>query len=106
MDGDWTNDKYPRTGCSFSETDETSWTRWGSRLPQEAQAIRQASGEEFMIVTPGVRPAGAAINDQSRIATPMQALKTVHHISLLVDQLLQRSACGSLGNYSEMEMAR
>ena len=27
-----------------------------------------------MIITPGVRPAGAAINDQSRIATPAQAL--------------------------------
>ena len=28
-----------------------------------------------MIVTPGVRPAGAAINDQSRIATPAAALQ-------------------------------
>ena len=43
--------------------------------PQEAAAIREACGEDFLIVTPGVRPAGAAINDQSRIATPAQALK-------------------------------
>ena len=43
--------------------------------PQEAKAIREACGAEFMIVTPGVRPAGAAINDQSRIATPSQALQ-------------------------------
>lgn len=43
--------------------------------PQEAEAIREACGEEFLIVTPGVRPAGAAINDQSRIATPAQAFK-------------------------------
>ena len=42
--------------------------------PQEAKAIREACGEGFLIVTPGVRPAGAAINDQSRIATPAQAL--------------------------------
>ena len=43
--------------------------------PQEAKAIRETCGEDFMIVTPGVRPIGAAINDQSRIATPAQALK-------------------------------
>lgn len=43
--------------------------------PQESSAIREACGEEFLIVTPGVRPAGAAINDQSRISTPAQALR-------------------------------
>ncbi|MBQ1941543.1 MAG: orotidine-5'-phosphate decarboxylase [Selenomonadaceae bacterium] len=42
--------------------------------PQEASAIREACGPDFMIVTPGARPAGAAINDQSRIATPASAL--------------------------------
>lgn len=69
--------------------------------PQEAQAIRQASGEEFMIVTPGVRPAGAAINDQSRIATPMQALKNgaSHLVIGQTNYCSERSACGSLGNY-------
>ena len=43
--------------------------------PQEAQAIRalpQAKGK--LIVTPGVRPAGAALGDQKRIATPRDAL--------------------------------
>lgn len=43
--------------------------------PQEAAAIRSACGEDFLIVTPGVRPVGAAINDQSRIATPSSALR-------------------------------
>lgn len=43
--------------------------------PQEAAAIRKACGPEFLIVTPGVRPAGSAVNDQSRIATPSGALK-------------------------------
>lgn len=42
--------------------------------PQEASAIREACGPEFMIVTPGVRPAGANIDDQSRIASPAAAL--------------------------------
>lgn len=36
--------------------------------------IRKACGNDFLIVTPGVRPAGAAINDQTRIATPASAL--------------------------------
>lgn len=43
--------------------------------PQEAAAIREACGEDFLIVTPGVRPAGSDINDQSRIATPSAALR-------------------------------
>lgn len=43
--------------------------------PQEAARIRalpQASGK--LIVTPGVRPTGAALGDQKRVATPAQAL--------------------------------
>ncbi len=43
--------------------------------PQEARLIRDACGENFLIVTPGVRPAGANIDDQSRIATPAAALQ-------------------------------
>ena len=43
--------------------------------PQEAAAIRKACGPDFLIVTPGVRPAGAALNDQSRVATPSGAFK-------------------------------
>lgn len=43
--------------------------------PQEAAMIRalpQAAGR--LIVTPGVRPAGAALGDQKRVATPAQAI--------------------------------
>lgn len=43
--------------------------------PREAAGIRQRCGKDFLIVTPGVRPAWAATNDQSRIATPAMALK-------------------------------
>ena len=43
--------------------------------PQEAAAIRAAWGEEFLIVTPGIRPAGSELNDQSRIATPKAAIE-------------------------------
>jgi orotidine-5'-phosphate decarboxylase len=43
--------------------------------PREAEGIRKRCGKDFLIVTPGVRPAWAAANDQSRIATPAMALK-------------------------------
>ncbi len=41
--------------------------------PQEAGRLRAALGPGAYIVTPGVRPAGAALGDQSRVATPAQA---------------------------------
>jgi orotidine-5'-phosphate decarboxylase len=42
--------------------------------PQEAAAIRAACGPGFLIVTPGVRPAGASLGDQKRVATPRAAV--------------------------------
>ncbi|SMC74338.1 orotidine-5'-phosphate decarboxylase [Sporomusa malonica] len=47
--------------------------------PQEAELIREACGKDFSIITPGVRPQGAALNDQSRVATPADALKAGAH---------------------------
>ena len=41
---------------------------------QEAAALRARFGREFCLVTPGIRPAEAARNDQNRIATPRQAV--------------------------------
>ncbi len=43
--------------------------------PKEAAAIREACGPDFLIVTPGVRPAGSDLNDQKRVATPAGALQ-------------------------------
>jgi orotidine-5'-phosphate decarboxylase len=42
--------------------------------PSEVKQIRRGLGEEFIIVTPGVRPEWAAKNDQSRVATPKEAI--------------------------------
>jgi orotidine-5'-phosphate decarboxylase len=42
--------------------------------PQEVPLIRQACGDDFLIVTPGVRPAFAAADDQKRIMTPAEAM--------------------------------
>ncbi len=41
----------------------------------EAEEVKDACGNEFMRVTPGIRLAGTAIDDQKRIATPHQARK-------------------------------
>lgn len=42
--------------------------------PWEAKYIKEALGEEFKTVCPGVRPAWAATNDQTRIMTPKNAM--------------------------------
>jgi orotidine-5'-phosphate decarboxylase len=41
----------------------------------EAPAVRRELGPEFKILVPGVRPATAAANDQSRVATPGDAVR-------------------------------
>src|SRR5262249_35081684 len=43
--------------------------------PHEIHAIRNSLGPKWVIVTPGVRPAGVAANDQARIATPGAAAR-------------------------------
>lgn len=43
--------------------------------PLEAAAIRRIAGPDMLLVTPGVRSAGAAKGDQKRVATPAQAMR-------------------------------
>jgi orotidine-5'-phosphate decarboxylase len=42
---------------------------------EEASAVRAILGPDMAIVTPGIRPAGAALGDQKRVMTPRDALK-------------------------------
>lgn len=42
--------------------------------PQEAAMVRSLLGPDMAIVTPGVRPKGAAVGDQKRVMTPAEAL--------------------------------
>jgi orotidine-5'-phosphate decarboxylase len=42
--------------------------------PREVAAVRKAVGPDVCLITPGVRPAGAASDDQARIATPEEAM--------------------------------
>jgi len=43
--------------------------------PHEIAAVRAACGSGFLIVTPGVRPAGGELGDQKRVMTPQDAVK-------------------------------
>lgn len=43
--------------------------------PHEITSIREEVNDSFLIVTPGVRPLGSAVNDQARFATPIEAIK-------------------------------
>lgn len=43
--------------------------------PQEIKAIRQACGNDFLVITPGVRPSWAASQDQKRVMTPKEAVE-------------------------------
>ena len=40
---------------------------------QEVQVIKQATNPGFICLTPGIRPAGAAVGDQKRVMTPADA---------------------------------
>jgi orotidine-5'-phosphate decarboxylase len=42
--------------------------------PREVAAIRAAVPADVTLITPGVRPAGSALDDQRRVATPAQAI--------------------------------
>lgn len=43
--------------------------------PHEVKALREALPSHITLITPGVRPAGAAQGDQSRVATPAEAIE-------------------------------
>ena len=42
--------------------------------PREVKTLRAKLGSDFLVVTPGVRPAGSAHGDQARVATPAEAI--------------------------------
>ncbi len=43
--------------------------------PREAATLRAERGEDFLLVTPGVRPASASLDDQTRVMTPGDAIR-------------------------------
>ncbi len=49
--------------------------RWFVCSAAEVRHVRAATGPDAVLVTPGVRPAGAAAGDQKRVATPEEAAR-------------------------------
>jgi orotidine-5'-phosphate decarboxylase len=43
---------------------------------QEAVLLRQEINEDFLLVTPGIRPKGADVGDQKRVMTPLDAMNS------------------------------
>jgi len=56
---------------------------------EEAALIRQELGKEFLIVTPGIRPAKASLNDQKRVATPGVAIEQGSNFLVVGRPILQ-----------------
>jgi orotidine-5'-phosphate decarboxylase len=43
--------------------------------PQEIEPLRQRLGDDFLLVTPGIRPVWSATGDQKRVMTPEEAAR-------------------------------
>jgi orotidine-5'-phosphate decarboxylase len=44
--------------------------------PQEVAAVRAEVGPDVTLITPGVRPSGSGVDDQARVATPEEAIRS------------------------------
>ena len=53
-------------------TREAAWPEWSARR-FEIEQIKEACGNDFLTVVPGIRPAGSSAGDQKRVMTPAQA---------------------------------
>ncbi|MBT8469574.1 MAG: orotidine-5'-phosphate decarboxylase [Deltaproteobacteria bacterium] len=68
------------TGEPRDAADRLAKLAWGAGLrgfvasAHECAALRASLGEEAFLVTPGIRPAGAAVGDQKRVMTPADAI--------------------------------
>ncbi|MHC1734977.1 MAG: orotidine-5'-phosphate decarboxylase [Erysipelotrichaceae bacterium] len=58
--------------------------------PLEANAVSEATSEEFLRVTPGIRPSDVAVNDQKRITTPSMA-KQIGSTHIVVGRPITRA---------------
>ena len=71
---------------------------------REAGRIREALGDGFTIVTPGIRPAGSAAGDQKRIATPRDAIEAGSDFLVIGRPIYQAESPGEAANAILAEM--
>ena len=57
----------------------------------KAQAIRKEFGQDFVIITPGIRPLGSDKGDQQRVATPQKAVESGSNFLVVGRPILQAS---------------
>ncbi len=71
---------------------------------REAGRIREAFGDGFIIVTPGIRPAGSAAGDQKRIATPRDAIEAGSDYLVIGRPIYQAESPGAAADAILAEM--
>jgi orotidine-5'-phosphate decarboxylase len=74
--------------------------------PQEVAALRSITGPEGVLVIPGIRPAGAAIGDQKRVAGPAEALRLGASYLVVGRPILQASKLAEAAAAILEEMAQ
>ena len=57
----------------------------------DTASVKREFGEEFLAVTPGIRPYGSSLDDQSRVSTPSEAIKNGSDY-LVIGRPITRSA--------------
>jgi len=68
------NDKIEKSVVRLAKLAKQSGLDGVISSPDEVRPLRKATGRDFLIVTPGVRPAWARLDDQKRVKTPREAL--------------------------------
>jgi orotidine-5'-phosphate decarboxylase len=74
--------------------------------PLEVRLIKEACGEPFITVTPGIRPAGADSHDQSRVLTPGEAIRQGSDYIVVGRPITKASSPRQAAEAILLEMAR
>ncbi len=57
--------------------------------PLEVAGLKKEMGDDFLLITPGIRPTGSDSGDQKRIMTPLQAIQTGSHYLVIGRPIIQ-----------------
>lgn len=60
--------------------------------PLEVPLIKETCDTDFITVTPGIRPAGAALGDQTRVTTPEEALLRLNSDYIVIGRAITGAA--------------